>query len=159
MSFRSMVPLSMMVLVVIGLAAVPVAAQSATSNCQPSAPAVVGDLGFLFVAAGGGIEGPSAQSTCIALCQNGSSVSCSGTSCSAVDANCPTQRGYCTGTTSGTKYCPVCTCSATATCPIGGPVSCTGTGGTCFAFNGCYASCNGEAIWCPKPKGPCPVES
>jgi len=159
MSLRSLVPLSMAVLVLTVVTAVPVAAQSATSNCQPSTQAIVGDLGFLFAAAGGGIDNPGTQSTCNALCQNGSYVTCWGTSCSAVDANCPTQRGYCTGSATGTKYCPVCTCSATASCPDGSTVSCTGTGSSCFGFNGCYVSCNGRETWCANPKGPCPVES
>ena len=159
MSLRSLVPLFVAVFVLVGLAAVPAEAQSVTSNCQPSSSAVVGDLGFLFTAAGGGFDEPGTQSVCNAQCQDGSYVSCWGTSCSAVDANCPTQRGYCTGTATGTKYCPFCTCSATASCPDGSTVSCTGTGNTCFGFNGCYVSCNGRLTWCANPKGPCPVES
>lgn len=159
MRLRSLLPSCFATLLILGMATVAVAAAPGATGCQkvPGTPVV--QNGFLFLAAGGGIEPPSTQSVCNALCQDGSYVSCYGTSCTAVDASCPSQRGYCTGTSTGTRYCPVCTCSATASCPDGSTVSCTGTGSTCFAINGCYASCNGVLHWCANPKGPCPIEA
>jgi len=159
MHLRSLHPSVIAILLLLGLATVAVAAEPGTSGCQKVPGTTAAQSGFLYLAARGGIEGPSSQSLCAAQCQDGSYVTCYGTSCSAVDASCPSQRGYCTGTTTGTLYCPICTCSATASCPDGSTVSCTGTGNNCFAINGCYASCNGHLHWCANPKGPCPVES
>jgi hypothetical protein len=83
-------------------------------------------------------------------------VTCTGTS------NCAAgQRGYCTGTTSGTIYCPVCQsgtgCTATAQCANGSTVSCSGPApGDCFALRNCYADCGGPLVWCPNHPS-CPV--
>lgn len=167
MSHRVTVPLCTAILVLAGLAAVPALAESPTqgSGCQSALAVPTADVGFLYQAARGSnrggddIGGPGAQSTCIADCQDGSTVTCTGSSCTATDASCPSERGSCWGTDTGTRYCPVCTCSATATCAHASPVSCTGTGDSCFAIDGCYASCNGNLTWCPNPKGPCPIES
>lgn len=106
---------------------------------------------------GGTIPDPGEQGSCTAYCWNGTSVTCSGTSCSEVDSNCNSgQRGYCYGSSSGYKYCPACSgCSATATCNGGGSVSCTGTS-SCYHINGCYAYCDGAYHWCAN-HGTCPV--
>jgi hypothetical protein len=49
-------------------------------------------------------------------------------------------------------------CKATASCANagGGSVSCQGSNSSCFARNNCYASCNGQQYYCPKPTGICP---
>lgn len=58
---------------------------------------------------GTSIDGPGAQATCIAECCDGSTQTCTGSSCFAVDADCDSgERGYCYGTATGTKYCPDC---------------------------------------------------
>lgn len=46
---------------------------------------------------------------CTARCQDGSTLTCTGSSCSAVDASCPSESGYCWGSTTGTRACPACT--------------------------------------------------
>ena len=102
------------------------------------------------------------KSTSIANCWDGSTVTCTGTSSSAVNSNCAAgQRGSCTGTTSGTIYCPVCPtgtgCTATAQCANGSSVSCTGPApGDCFALRNCYADCGGPLVWCPNHPS-CPL--
>jgi hypothetical protein len=107
-------------------------------------------------------RGLPTKSTSTANCWNGSTVTCTGTSSSAVNSNCAGgQRGYCTGTTSGTINCPVCQtgtgCTATAVCSSGGSVSCTGSSpGNCFAVRNCYADCGGPLVWCPN-HGSCPL--
>ncbi|HYX24469.1 MAG TPA: hypothetical protein VFC23_09990 [Thermoanaerobaculia bacterium] len=96
------------------------------------------------------------KSTCIANCWNGSTVTCSGNSCSAVNSACSSgQRGSCTAD-GVTTSCPVCpsTCSATAICSSGS-VSCSGNT-ECFSVNKCYAYCDGVYHWCPS-HGICPL--
>lgn len=81
----------------------------ATALCLPSAP--------VDMARGGGdIPDPSAQAFCIAYCQDGTSRSCSGNSCSASDQNCPYTQGFvqCDG---NYQYCPTCP-------PTCGPAQC-----------------------------------
>lgn len=163
MSFRTAVPLLTTVLVLLGLAVVSAPAQAATDSpssdpgCRPAAVHAA-EGGFLFQAIDP-FDGPSAQSLCIAECQDGSTVTCSGSSCNATDASCPTERGSCWGSDTGTKYCPPCTCSATALCPDGSTVSCTGTGDSCFGIKGCYVSCNDHLTWCSPRAKLCPVEA
>lgn len=102
------------------------------------------------------------KSTSIANCWDGSTVTCTGTSSSAVNSNCSAgQQGYCTGTTTGTIYCPACPtggCTATATCSNGTTVSCTSAPGYtgCFGLKNCYADCGGALVWC-SPHPSCPV--
>jgi hypothetical protein len=88
----------------------------------------------------GTIVAPTAD--CSALCCDDTEVSCSGSSCSAVDASCPSQRGYCWGSSSGYQYCPSCSspqctpppcpapCSKNLQCTdyCGGPGFCSGSG-------------------------------
>jgi hypothetical protein len=165
MSYRAVVPLLTTIVVLAGLAAVPALAQSPISGCQPALAQAASAPGFLYqevlVAAdrGGEIGGPGAQSTCIAECQDGSTVTCTGSSCNATDASCPGERGSCWGSDTGTRYCPVCTCSATVSCPGGGNVSCNGTGDTCFGITGCWVSCNDNLTWCNPHGKICPVEN
>ena len=104
-------------------------------------------------------RGLPTKSTSTANCWDGSTVTCTGTSSSAVNSNCSAgQRGSCTGTDTGTINCPACPgCSATAQCSSGS-VSCTSAPGYtgCFAVRNCYADCGGALVWCPS-HGNCPV--
>ena len=107
---------------------------------------------------GSGIPEPGISSTCTANCWDGSTRTCTGTSCSAVNSNCSAgQRGSCTAGGS-TTFCPACptakTC--TATCSPSGSVSCTSPVGDCYKVNNCYAYCDGIYYWCPS-HGACPV--
>jgi hypothetical protein len=58
----------------------------------------------------------AATCTATADCWDGSQVTCtaSGSSaqCSATDSDCPDQRGFCSSSDEGTKYCPRCPCNA-----------------------------------------------
>ena len=101
---------------------------------------------------------PKAYAT--AYCWDGTSRTCSGTTVSAVDSRCSVnQRGYCTGSSTGTLYCPVCpaqTCSAYTQCSPSGSRSCTGTSGDCFSVHNCYAYCDGNYYLCPSTPNVCP---
>jgi hypothetical protein len=105
-------------------------------------------------------RGLPTKSTSTANCWDGSTVTCTGTSSSAVNSNCSGgQRGYCTGTDTGTINCPACPgCSATAVCSNGSTVSCTSAPGYsgCFGLRNCYADCGGALVWCPNHPS-CPV--
>lgn len=101
------------------------------------------------------------KATATAHCWDGTTRNCSGTTASAVDSSCPGQQGYCTGTTTGTLYCPACPtgngCSASTSCWGGGSVSCQGTTtGGCFSYYQCYAYCDGNYYFCPSSPGECP---
>ena len=96
---------------------------------------------------------------CEADCWNDSTVSCSGTTCSAVDSSCPSQRGYVQCGTS-TYYCPVCptpACSPNGStrwvnygCCCGAPVAkqnhrqqiCVGGSWQYTSNYSCYGSCS-----------------
>lgn len=120
--------------------------------------------GAVTMARSGSIDGPSAQSDCTAQCQDGTTVTCSGSSCSAVDYSCMgNERGQCTGS-SGTEYCPALdidqcpvTCTASKTCPDGTYLYCEGHFGTSACEGGadfCYVMCDGGTEylnyqWCP----------
>ena len=134
---------------------------------QACAPSAAGQLGDALLPVDQGrngdpIGGVEEQATCTADCADGSSVTCWGTSCSAYDSNCNTSfRGYCTGTSSGTKYCPSneCqgpSCGAYASCPGTGPVSCSGTS-SCHELDGCWVICDGNQTYCPAPAPNCPL--
>ncbi len=108
-------------------------------------------------------RGLPTKSTSTANCWDGSTVTCTGTSSSAVNSNCSAgQRGYCTGTTSGTIYCPACPtgggCTTSTTCSPSGSVSCSGASGSsdCFSVRNCYAYCDGVYHFCPS-HGSCPL--
>lgn len=145
------------------LTALPVAAQEDAPVCGADGWAQVVAAGLqpeavVQARGGGSIGGVDSQGTCTADCDNGTTVTCWGTSCSAHDSNCSTGfDGYCTGTTTGRRNCPVCPgCSATAQCAGGPPVSCTGNN-SCFGLDDCYAFCDGVHHYCdPLPPFFCP---
>ncbi|HEV8580921.1 MAG TPA: hypothetical protein VGX68_17785 [Thermoanaerobaculia bacterium] len=129
-------------------------------------------LAAIFAAPGGacalpmaakpsGPGGVGAYSDCTAHCQDGSTRTCTGGSCSAVDYSCPNQRGYCWSDAEGYKYCPIPSCPQTCTASCanagGGSVSCTSYTGDLFCVNNCYAYCDGNYYFCPNPKPICPV--
>lgn len=68
---------------------------------------------------------------CTARCQDGSTRTCSGSSCFAVDASCPSERGYCWGSSTGTIQCPACsggcTCQQGAQCTSDASCNCNET--------------------------------
>jgi hypothetical protein len=105
----------------------------------------------------GGPGGVGSTSVCVANCWDGSTRTCTGTSCSATDSSCPSQRGFCWSNSEGYKYCPACSsnCSAWTSCSSGPPVSCQGTSGDCFSVYHCYAYCDGQYYLCPNA-GDCP---
>jgi hypothetical protein len=89
------------------------------------------------------IGDPGELATCIADCWDGSTVTCDGSSCSAQDSDCEDEvRGQCWGTSSGTKYCPVCE-GCSAECQDGSSVTCIGS------------SCNATDWSCPSERGQC----
>jgi hypothetical protein len=109
--------------------AAPAAFAADAVGASPTAPATAApaDLASIFAAPGESVPGAlsadtSSSCSATAHCYDGSTVSCSASgssaSCSGVDANCPSQRGYVTCTGSGgttTTYCPICP----PTCNIG----------------------------------------
>ena len=126
-----------------GAPAAPPAAQTAAPACPTAtvAPGVEGAV-FLF-------------SDCQANCTEGADVFCSGTTCNAVNQNCPAGvQGYveCDG---NRTYCPTCpSCQAQAVCTEGPNVSCTG-GSNCSAVDqNCsvgqqgYVQCDGNYTFC-----------
>ena len=98
------------------------------------------------------------KATCMAICGNGSTVTCSGFTCNATNASCPGTAGSCTadGVTTPCSACPTTTCTVTATCSPSGSVSCSSSNGDCLKVNKCYAECDGVSHWCPS-HGSCPV--
>lgn len=108
----------------------------------------------------GGPPGVTATSTCTALCQDGSSRTCTGSSCNAVNWSCPNQSGYCWSDWEGTKYCPVPSCPQTCTASCagagGGSRSCTSYTGNIFCIDNCYAQCDNQYYFCPSPAPDCP---
>jgi len=100
--------------------------------------------------------GVAVTSSCTAHCWDGSTVTCSGTTCSAQDSNCVGGgQGQCTGTSSGTILCPSCpTC--TTTCQSGGSVSCR-YGSTCTTRKNCWAMCDGVLFTCNPLPASCPL--
>lgn len=125
------------------------AAATAASLCAAPAPTLAASL----------FEEPGLDGECTANCWDGSSVTCSGSTCNAVDSSCSSgEDGYCYGSSTGTKACTPCglTCIAKAGCSDGSIISCKGTNGDCFAENHCYVYCNGEYTYCPVPGSTCP---
>lgn len=139
---------------------------AAATGCDPEpVPSFLEPPVFLAGDKGGkgGKGGGSITATCSADCQCGPNQVCTGSSCYAVDHNCPTSRGHCWGTSTGYRYCPTCKpccgwCSATADCSNagGGQVSCTGCSGDCLAVDDCWAYCAGQYHFCPFPRPGCP---
>jgi hypothetical protein len=102
---------------------------------------------------GGGGGGVSEQSTCVANCGGGTSVStiCGGT-CTAVDTNCPF-AGYVTCNGVVTSSCPVCLGSGpdcqqtngTSCSPVGSTMSCSPADGGTYT-----CKCKANHLWlCP----------
>lgn len=93
---------------------------------------------------GGGSKppGPGTLSVCIAQCDSGT-LTCTGTSCSATDRNCPSTQGFCWSNVEGFKYCSPCPSSCTAQCAFGPDVTCSGT------------SCSATDSDCPSQVGFC----
>ena len=92
------------------------------------------------------------RSTSPAYCWDGSSVTCTGSSTSAVDSNCAGgQQGSCWGSSSGTRYCPACppTCSAFTYCPNGQLLACSGTQ-ECVKSEGCWVMCDYQWQGCSE---------
>jgi hypothetical protein len=85
----------------------------------------------------------STSGCCSATCQSGSSVICCGTSCSATDAACMIQQGFCWSNTEGYKYCPACGCP-------GGDCGCHGL--PCTQNSQC-GTCAGLQCKCLGPTG------
>ncbi len=86
---------------------------------QPGAMLELGSLAPYFSrtavaqARGGEIPPPSQQATCTATCGDGSNVTCTGNTCTAVNQDCSTDSGGyvdCDGTRTS---CPVCPASCT----------------------------------------------
>ena len=105
-----------------------------------------------------GLPGPRTASDCTAHCWDGTTRTCSGSSCGANDSSCPSQRGNCWSDVEGYKYCPACSssCSAWTSCSSGSPVFCQGTSGDCFSVYHCYAYCDGQYYLCSNPGQNCP---
>ncbi len=100
----------------------------------------------------------SIQSVCTAECQHGPDQTCRGSSCFAVDQDCPSERGYCWGSDTGTKYCQECLpperpdCFAKVGCSPG-IVFCMGD--ICAELDDCWVECDGVQTWCPNPGPGC----
>ena len=108
----------------------PIAAAQSAGACQASAP-----LGSFPVAE---------LSICIADCSDGSTVTCSGSSCSAVDAACPYgEQGHCWSNTEGTKYCPACP-------PLPCSPLCSDVEGS-FCVKDWTTTCYDPALGCRRP--------
>jgi hypothetical protein len=82
---------------------------------------------------------PVTSGTCTADCGDGSYVSCTGTSCSALDSSCPSQRGYCWSSAEGYKYCPIC--------PYCDQFNCGCEGQACTKNSQC-GTCDGNPCMC-----------
>lgn len=119
-------------LILLLVLAAPAAAEKPDHRAWGPALAVLNGAGVEVVlfgstpAKGASIEGPSAQGSCTATCCNGTSfLTCTGSYCEAQDADCSVGiRGYCSGTDTGTKYCPDCSwqmctdCSEEPACEV-----------------------------------------
>ena len=96
----------------------------------------------------------STLSTCIADCWDGSTVTCAGPSCQAVDSACSSgQRGYCSSTEGGYVYCPACISCSPSCDDVDGQV-CKPHNGTCRMLIGgtCHSytcPCNNGYRICP----------
>ena len=115
--------------------AVPVGASATPELCASSAQAKIWatpDFG--------------AFSDCTATCWDGSTRTCNGTSCNAVDSACSVgQQGHCWSNAEGYKYCDPCpTCPGTS-CEVLNGQRCKYSGGSCYYGyppDCAYLSCN-----------------
>lgn len=101
------------------LAAVGHPGGAAAGADEPAAPPAAAEAADLCGLEADPIE--VAAGSCTATCQDGSTRTCTGTSCVAVDASCPSQQGYCWSNSGGYKHCLACTgenpiCSTAVLC-------------------------------------------
>ncbi len=102
------------------------------------------------------LEAPQAvlASSCTVTvdCWDGSQRTCTGSPCFGYDSDCPSQRGYCYGSTTGFRYCPQC-CSSTTPCSKYEGRSCSPNGSRIdclFEGSGCASCFCSGGIWnCP----------
>jgi|GEM_PF-3402090 len=126
--------MKLMLIAALCLIAVPaLAAQPAT----PQASSVTAHQASVLVASFPVLE----LSTCTADCQGGYTVTCSGNTCGAVNANCPNEAGYCWSDTQGTKSCNAC-----VSC---GPF-CSDVEGS-FCVKNWTTTCYDPALGCRRP--------
>lgn len=136
--------------VICALLLVPAVASAASvSEAAPSVCAPSSSMGALPV------FDFQALSTCTAFCDDGTTRTCSGGSCSAVDSSCsPTVRGYCSSDVEGTKYCPTPTCFCTPTCNDLNGQFCKSSG-TCYTGSGHF--CQAHTCDCINFAYSCPI--
>ncbi len=94
----------------------------------------------------------AAAAGCYADCWDGSRAYCSGSYCFAYDSSCPSQRGYCYGSSTGYRYCPPCPsdCPSNFPCSKYEGNSCwkQGTRVDCKDGNFCsFCFCGGGGTW------------
>jgi hypothetical protein len=89
-----------------------VAAPAATPAAAGATQAGVCGRPDLAPALAAGAAGASTLGGCTATCWDGSTRTCTGSSCSAVDSSCPSQQGYCWSNSGGYSYCPPCGCQS-----------------------------------------------
>lgn len=119
---------------------------------QPVNPATPAPTGAILCSVSGpdvfGSDTAGLQSVCTATCDDGTTRTCSGSSCNAYDSACPSTTGRCWSDVEGYKYCPAPNCPNPCpglTCSEMEGAFCK-TGGTCYepwldcrAFNcNCY---------------------
>jgi hypothetical protein len=105
------------------------AAVAAAPAATPAvAPPQAGGCGWPDLAAALVPEAVEAavSGSCTATCWDTTARTCTGSSCSAVDSNCPTQQGYCWSDAEGYKFCTPC---PTGDCELDGEI--------CFSNSDC----------------------
>lgn len=116
-------------------------AAPATSPACPTGP--LAEASFL-----------STLSTCTADCWDGSTVTCTGSSCQAADSACLSgQRGYCSSPEGGYVYCPVCSCPSPSCDDLDGQV-CKPHNSTCYMLIG--GACRSFTCFCYNGYRVCP---
>lgn len=96
----------------------------------------------------------STLSVCTAQCWDGSTRTCSGSSCTATDSACRGwQQGSCWSNVEGTKKCPLCPCTRTPHCSDLEGTACGSGTTTCYEPTlNCHpltCSCNNHVWVCP----------
>lgn len=116
--------------------------------CATPSSATVATIGALWM-----VPGPGALSTCVANCWDGTTRTCTGSTCSAYDSACPEEEGRCFGSDPlSHKKCPPCS----TPCPSPSCEDLDGTyckySGTCYAGPSCIAhtcNCYNNTFICP----------
>lgn len=112
---------------------------------QCAAGVAVEDDGASLLQDDVGLATPKPDATCTAVCNSGITVSCTASSCTAVNSSCPNQAGYVT-CGSQTTYCP--SCPPPLGCP-GGVPTCTSTRQCALSCGGPgYGTCNNGCCYC-----------